>query len=59
MEWLADNWLIFLVIGVVWFLCLGRGTMGCCGGGHSHGGHKESPDHEGHQNPTSSKGTCH
>ncbi|MFQ5846909.1 MAG: DUF2933 domain-containing protein [Candidatus Methylomirabilales bacterium] len=61
MEWVASNWVwILLGIGLVWFMFRGHGGMGCCGGGgHSHGGHGETPEHKGEQKPMPTKGSCH
>jgi hypothetical protein len=60
MEWLAHNWLWLLVgIGFFWFMCGRRGGMGCCGGGHSHGGQKEIPEENTEKEPTSPKRACH
>lgn len=51
MEWLADNWVILLAIGFVWFLCLGRGAIRCCGGGYGHGNTREDPEKEVEEKP--------
>jgi hypothetical protein len=60
MEWLASNWVWILVgIGLIWFMSRGHAGMGCCGGGHSHGTPKESPEHEGQEKPAPTKGSCH
>lgn len=60
MEWLTNNWVWILVgIGLVWFMSRGHAGMGCCGGGHSHGTHKESPEQEGEQKSTATKTSCH
>lgn len=59
MEWLANNWVwILLGVGFVWFLSRGRGGMGCCGGGHSHGPSEERPEKE-KEKAISTKGSCH
>lgn len=58
MEWLADNSLWILVgIGLIWFMSRGRAGMGCCGDGHTHDTHKESPEPEAQKKQT--KGSCH
>ena len=60
MAWITHNWPWILVgIGFVWFMSRGRTGMGCCGGGHSHGAHKGSPEPEKQENSTSTKSCCH
>lgn len=60
MEWLTNNWVWILVgIGLVWFMSRGHAGMGCCGGGHSHGTHKESPEQEEEQKSAATKTSCH
>lgn len=60
MEWITQNWVWILVgIGLVWFMSRGHAGMGCCGGGHSHGGDKESPEQEKQKQPTPTKRSCH
>jgi hypothetical protein len=48
-----ENWLIVLGIIALFFFLMRRGGagMGCCGGGHSHGGPSEDPARETRQNP--------
>ena len=60
MEWLASNWVWILVgIGLIWFMSRGPAGMGCCGGSHSHGTPKETPEPEEQKTPTPTKSCCH